>query len=84
MKFTNIIIGAIIALIGITIGYVDYLIISTIYELSSWVAGLLNAPESLAVVLTLIMSWVSLGLIILILVIALWIILIGICLMFKD
>ena len=81
MKFTNVIVGAIVAAIGAGIGYVDYLIISTIYELSSWVAGLLNAPESLAVVLTLLMSWVFLGLIVVIAVIALWVIISGILLL---
>lgn len=84
MKFTNYIIGTIIATTGIVIGYIDYLVIRTLYELSSWVAGLLNAPQALSVILTLLLSWIFLGLILVIFIIAIFLIIWGVHIILNN
>lgn len=84
MKFKNVIIGTIVTLIGAAIGYVDYLIISTLYELSSWIAGLLNAPQALSIILTLLLSWIFLGLIFIIFIIAIYLTIYGVTIILND
>jgi uncharacterized protein involved in cysteine biosynthesis len=76
MKIKNVIIGTIITTIGVAIAYGEYKLISLIYDVSSWISKLLNAPESFAALLTIIISCFFLGLIIIIAVIAIYLIVI--------
>lgn len=84
MKIINVISGFLVAIFGIVIGYIDYLIINTFYSVSSWISDSLNAPEALAMLITLILIFSFIGIILFIALVALYVFVIGVALIFSD
>ncbi len=80
MKILNKFVGIIIVLIGIIVAYVDVYIISLFFEISKWLSGLINAPEALSVLLTLILMWMFVGLLFIIAIIGIYLFVIGLIL----
>ena len=84
MKVSNIFLGIILTTIGAMVGYIDYFIVSIFYDVSLWTANILNAPESFAILITLTLVIVFLGIIITIAIIAAYIFLLGFSMIFND
>jgi len=84
MKFINVIIGMIIATIGVMLAYVDYYIISLFYVVSSWFSDLVNAPEELAILITILLVLTFIVVISIILIIAMFLVFIGLNLICSD
>jgi len=84
MKFLNVISGIIVAGIGALIGYGIYFVLSIFYSVSLWIAGLLHAPDSLALGITIIVSLFYIGFIIVFSVVAIYLVFLGLALIFSD
>lgn len=84
MKFLNVISGIIVAGIGTLIGYGIYFILSVFYSVSLWISGLLNAPDVLALGITIVLTLFYMGIIISFSIIAVYLVVIGLALIFKD
>ncbi len=84
MKISNIFLGIILTIVGAMVGYIDYFIVSIFYDVSSWIANSFNAPESFAILITLILVIIFLGIIIAIAIIAACIFLLGFSMIFDD
>jgi len=84
MKFLNVISGIIVAGIGVLIGYGIYFVLSVFYSVSLWIAGLMHAPDSVAMVITMIVSLFYLGFIIVFSVVAVYLVFLGLALIFSD
>ncbi len=84
MKISNIFLGIILTTVGAMIGYIDYFIVSIFYDVSSWIANSFNAPESFAILITLILVIIFLGIIIAIAIIASYIFLLGLSVLFDN
>lgn len=84
MKFLNVISGTIVAGIGALIGYAIYFVLSVFYSISLWISGLLNAPDSLALGITILIALFFLGIIIFFSIIAVYLVVIGLALIFSD
>ncbi len=84
MKISNIFLGIILTIVGAMVGYIDYFIVSIFYDVSSWIANSFNAPESFAILITLILVIIFLGIIIAIAIIASYIFLSGLSMLFDN
>ena len=84
MKFINVIIGTIITTIGVIMGYIDCYIISLFYIVSSWFSDLVNAPEELAILITIFLILTFIVVILIILIIAMFLVFIGLRLICGD
>ena len=76
--------GLILTTIGISIGYGIYLFVLNIYILLSWLSTYINAPESLAIVLTVLITISLLGVFIFAIGLALYLIFIGLSMFFNQ
>lgn len=76
--------GLILTTIGILLGYGMYLFILNIYTLLSWLSTNINAPESLAIVLTVLIIIALLSVFILAIVIIVYLIFIGLTMIFNG
>lgn len=84
MKFINSVSGFLVIVLGIVIGYIDFLIVNTFYSVSLWIAEVLKAPEALAMLITLILVLSFISIILLIALISLYLVVIGFALIFSD
>ncbi len=84
MKISNIFLGIILTTVGAMIGYIDYFIVSIFYDVSSWIANSFNAPESFAILITLILVGMFLGIILIIAFIAVYVFLLGLNIIFDN
>lgn len=55
-KIINVIVGTIIAIIGIAICSIDYFILKAIWGASAWFAGLFAAPGAVTIIIALFVS----------------------------
>lgn len=76
--------GLILTTIGISFSYGIYLFVLNIYTLLSWLSTYINAPESLAIVLTVLIIIALLGVFILAIVIIVYLIFIGLTMIFNG
>lgn len=76
--------GLILTTIGISLGYGIYLFVLNIYILLSWLSTYINAPESLAIVLTVLIIIALLSVFILAIVIIVYLIFVGLTMIFNG
>jgi len=76
--------GLIPTTIGVALGYGTYLFVLNIYILLSWLSTYINAPESLAIVLTVLITISLLGVFIFAIGLALYLIFIGLSMLFNQ
>ncbi len=76
--------GLLSIIIGILIGYGIYLFLLNVYILSSWITTYLNAPQSLAIVITILTIISLLGAFILATVVALYLIVKGLIMVMSG
>ncbi len=84
MKLINILSGLIVSLIGVVFLYIDVSIIGAFWNISAWASKILNAPESLAVIITLFLIWTFFIFIVLIGLVGLYIICNGLIILFNN
>ncbi len=84
MKISNIFLGIILTTVGAMIVYIDYFIVSIFYDVSLWIANNFNAPESFSILTTLILVIIFVGIIIAIAIIAPYIFLLGLRMLYDN
>ena len=76
--------GLIPTTIGIALGYGIYLFVLNIYILLSWLSAYINAPQSLAIVFTVLIIIALLGVFIIAIGLTLYLIFIGLAMIFNQ
>lgn len=84
MKSVNLLAGFILVIFGALIGYLDVLIVNTFYSVSLWVSDILNAPESLTILIILALVLFFISIILFIALLSIYVIVVGIALIFSD
>lgn len=84
MKIINIISGMILVAMGMLLGYIDFYIVSIYYAVSQWIAGMINAPEAVAILLTIIMIIITSGIVIFLAAFCIYLVCTGIMKIFDN
>lgn len=70
--------GLILIILGLIVGYIDYLFVHVLYDAAIWIVSFVHGPQAIAILVTIALALFFGGLILTIGFIALYLILIGI------